>query len=95
MPEWARPDTLGIMFLDDEELGHWSPFSRHAIMAYPVGDIGAMWSEAAQGCYHTLWHCGYAVWFRLQGRARYLVDEKGREIPPHELYRYEAMLESV
>lgn len=92
MPGWARPDQLGVMFIGASEDKHWSLFSRKAVIARPVDSVERMWKEAATDCYHSFWHGGYAVWLDLPGRKKYLVDEKGREIPPHEMYRFEAML---
>lgn len=92
MPSWARPDLLGVMFIGANEDKHWSPFHRRGVIARPVDQVERMWEEAATTCYHLFWHGGAAVWLDLPGRKKYLADEKGREIPPQEMFRFEAML---
>jgi hypothetical protein len=95
MPDFTRPDKLGVMFVHGEEPKHWSPLHQKLVIARPVNSVEAMWSDAAKRCYHMLWHGGLAVWFDLPGKRNYLVDEQGRELPPHELQYYEKMIEQI
>jgi len=92
MPDFTRPDKLGVHFHYDSDDKTWNPFAKACVMASPVGKVVAMYNSAAIACYTMFWNVGTPVCFNLPDRTRYFVDEKGAEITADRLMDYQGRI---
>lgn len=89
MPEFTRPDKIGVMFRYDFDEETWNPFARTCVIATPVESASALKSPAAQACFQMFWGAGKPVWAEVPGKNKFLIAENGSELLPHQLMTYE------
>lgn len=93
LPDFTRPDRLGVMLHYDMDIKTWNPFARACVIASPVADSKAMYSSEAKRCYKMFWNVGTPVCFSLPNKPRFFVNEDGIEIPVNQLLDYQAKIQ--
>jgi len=92
LPDFTRPDRLGVHLHYDMDGETWNPFTKACVIASPVADVKAMHSGEAKRCYKMFWDVGTPVCFNLPNRTRFFVNEDGIEIPTNQLLDYHARI---